>query len=223
MRAASILVRMPPRENSEAAPPAIASMAGVTRSTSRISVAPEALDVGEQDQEIGARHRRHARGEAVVVAVADLAGRDRVVLVDDGDGAHRAEPRQRLARVEIAAALLGVVEGDEHLSRDDPSCRESFRPGPRQGDLADGGGGLAVLQAQGAARKPQHRAPQRNGARRDDQHLGAAPVQSGDVLRQRVEPSLFERAGRAVDQQRGADLDHDFLELAKLGEIRHRF
>ncbi len=39
MRAASILVRMPPREASEAAPPAIASIRGVTRSTSAISLA----------------------------------------------------------------------------------------------------------------------------------------------------------------------------------------
>ena len=33
MRAASILVRMPPRDSSDAAPPAIASISGVTRST----------------------------------------------------------------------------------------------------------------------------------------------------------------------------------------------
>ena len=33
MRAASILVRMPPRDNSDAAPPAIASISGVTLST----------------------------------------------------------------------------------------------------------------------------------------------------------------------------------------------
>ena len=37
MRAASILVRMPPRDASEAAPPAIASICGVNRSTTGIS------------------------------------------------------------------------------------------------------------------------------------------------------------------------------------------
>ena len=119
MRAASILVRMPPRESSEAAPPAIASISGVTRLDDRQQLAHaafadgrrivEAGDVGEQDQQVGARHGGDPRGEPVVVAVADLAGGDGVVLVDDRDRAHRDEPAKRRARVEIAAALLGVL------------------------------------------------------------------------------------------------------------------
>ena len=103
MRAASILVRMPPRDSSDAAPPAIASISGVIalddRQQPRMRVAMgrrivEAGDVGEQDQQVGARHGGDPRREAVVVAVADLAGRDRVVLVDDRDRAHREETRQ---------------------------------------------------------------------------------------------------------------------------------
>ena len=99
MRAASILVRMPPRDNSEAAPPAIASISGVIRSTTGRSLARcvlgrrgivEAGDVGQEDQEVRAHHRGDARGKTIVVAVADLAGGDRVVLVDDRD--RRASP-----------------------------------------------------------------------------------------------------------------------------------
>ena len=53
----------------------------------------EAVDVGQQHQQVGADHRRDLRGEAVVVAVADLVGGDRVVLVDDR---HDAEVEQGL-------------------------------------------------------------------------------------------------------------------------------
>ena len=155
MRAASILVRMPPRDSSEAAPPAIASISGVTRSTIGMSFASgrsvrrrvvEAGDVGEQDQQVGARHGGDARGEPVVVAVADLAGGDRVVLVDDGNRAHRDQPAERLARVEIAAPLLGVLKRQQHLAGDDAVPMQRLRPGARQRDLADRGRGLAVLE-----------------------------------------------------------------------------
>ena len=91
---ASSLVCMPPRDSSEPALPAIASISGVMRSTSGRKRASgscaggagvEPVDVGEQHQQVGAHHGGDARGEPVVVAVADLGGRDRVVLVDDRD------------------------------------------------------------------------------------------------------------------------------------------
>ena len=123
---ASILVVMPPRDSSEPDAPAIASISGVMRSTSGMSLAFDAVlrrrvvepvDVGEQHQQVGARHGGDARGEPVVVAVADLVGGDGVVLVD-----HRhAAPFQQLAdgraRVEIAAALLGVARASAESAR----------------------------------------------------------------------------------------------------------
>ena len=116
---------MPPRDSSEPDAPAIASISGVMRGTSGDQLAPRAfrrrlvvkpVDVGQQHQQVGAHHGGDARGEPVVVAVADLDGRHRVVLVD-----HRhAAPFQQLvdgrARVEIAAALFGVAEREQHLA-----------------------------------------------------------------------------------------------------------
>ena len=100
---ASILVTMPPRAEAEPETPAIASISGVMR-------------VGQQHEKIGAHHRGDARGQAIIVAVTNLAGRHRIVLVD-----HRhAAPLQQLgdgrARVEIAAALFGVAQCDQHLA-----------------------------------------------------------------------------------------------------------
>jgi hypothetical protein len=89
---ASILVRMPPRDSSEAAPPAIASISGVIsamfRGTSRAGIEMrrgrvEPVDIGEQHQQVGAGHGRDARRQPVIVAIADFGGGDRIVLVDD--------------------------------------------------------------------------------------------------------------------------------------------
>ena len=155
---ASILVSMPPRDSSEPDAPAIASISGVMRATTGTSLAPafgrrlvvEPVDVRQQHQQVGAHHGGDARGEPVVVAVADLGGGDGVVLVD-----HRhAAPFQQLvdgrARVEIAAALFGVAERDQHLAGGERVRAQGFRPGARQRDLADGGGGLAVLELERA-------------------------------------------------------------------------
>ena len=76
----------------------------------------EAVDVGEQDQQIGAHHRGNARREAVIVAIADLARRDGVVLVDHRHGAEPQQRGDRRAGIQIAAALLGVAERQQDLA-----------------------------------------------------------------------------------------------------------
>ncbi len=90
-------------------------------------------------------------------------------------------------------------------------------PGARERDLPDGGGGLRVLELQRAARQLEHRAPERDRARRHDQHVAAVLVQRRDILGERGEPFLVHAAGRAVDEERGADLDDD---AAEIGEAR---
>ena len=104
---ASILVIMPPEPRPETGLPAIASISGVisldfgdelgARRAGRRGVEP--VDVGQQHQAVGRHHRGDARGEPVIVAIADLGGRDRIVLVDDG---HRALRRAASTSVERA-------------------------------------------------------------------------------------------------------------------------
>ena len=115
----------------------------------------EAVDVGEQDQRLGQRHDRDARGEPVIVAEADLAGGHRVVLVDHR---HDAELEQRLDRgagVEVAAPRLGVLERDQDLRGLQADPGEALLPGAGEQDLARGGGGLLLLQPQRARRQAQ--------------------------------------------------------------------
>ena len=173
----------------------------------------EAPDIGEQDQKVGARHGGDAGGEPVIVAVTDLAGRDRVVLVDDGDGPHGGKPAERLARVEVAAALLGILGRHENLAGDDAVMAQSLGPVAGQRDLPHGGRALALLQAQGAGRKAQHRPAEGDAAGGHHQHVDAAPVQLRDVLGQRREPGVAQAAGTAIDQQGRADLDDHTAEF----------
>ena len=89
---------------------------------------------------------QHALRQAVVVAVADFGGRDRVVLVDHRDGAPLQELAYGGARIKIASALLRVLQRDQNLSGGDAVVAEHLGPGARERNLADGGGGLAVLE-----------------------------------------------------------------------------
>lgn len=50
----------------------------------------EPIDIREQHQEVGSRHRRDTGGQPVVVAIADFRCGDRVVFIDDRHGADLA-------------------------------------------------------------------------------------------------------------------------------------
>ena len=168
----------------------------------------EAVDVGQQHQQVAAHHGGDARRQPVIVAVADFRGGDRVVLVDDGHRLHLQQRRDGGARVEIAAALLGVAERHQDLAGIQALAAELLRPGAGQRDLADGGGGLAFLEPQRALAEAEHGAAERDGARGDDQDLRAGLDQCGNVVDQRAQPVALQPGG-AVDQQGGADLDGD--------------
>ena len=105
----------------------------------------EAVDVGEEQELVGLDHLGDPGGEAVVVAEADLGGGDGVVLIDDGDAAEGEQGGERGAGVEVAAAVLGVLEGEQELGSDEAVGGEGFGPGLGQADLTDGGGGLLLL------------------------------------------------------------------------------
>ncbi len=148
----------------------------------------EAVDVGQQDEQVGAHHGGDAGREAVVVAVADLAGGDGVVLVDHRHGAKSEQRGDGRAGIEVAAALLGVAEGEQDLAGGEADAAEGLGPGAGERDLADGGGGLAFLQPQRARRQAEHAAAQRDGARRDHQQRRGRRRQ-GRRCRRRASPA----------------------------------
>ena len=109
-------------------------------------------------------------------------------------------------------ALLGIAKRDQNLPGGDLPVRKHLRPDSRQGDLADGGGGLAVFEFQVASGEAQHGPPERDRAGRNDEEIGALRVQIRDVLGKREEPASPDAALFAIDQQGGADLDDDAAE-----------
>ena len=113
----------------------------------------EAVDVGEQDQRLGQRHDGDARRQAVVVAEADLAGGDRVVLVDHRHHAELEQGLDRGAGVQVAAPRLGVLERDQDLRGLEADPGQALLPGAGEQDLAGGGGGLLLLQPERALRQ----------------------------------------------------------------------
>ena len=88
--------------------------------------------------------------EPVIVAVADFGGGHRVVLVDHGNGGQREQCRERFARIQIAAALLGVFEREKNLRDRKLMCVERIDIGLREPDLSGSGGGLAFFETKRA-------------------------------------------------------------------------
>ena len=68
------------------------------------------------------------RGEAVVVAVADLVVGDGVVLVDDRHDAEVEQPAQRLAGVQVLRRDAEVVRREQHLAGDEAVRRPRIAP-----------------------------------------------------------------------------------------------
>ena len=177
----------------------------------------ETIDIGEQHEAVGARHLRDARGKPVVVAVADLGGRHGVVLVDDRDRAELEQRIERAARVQVATALFGVAEGQQHLRDGAVVLLEHFLPCVREADLANGRRRLAFLELELAGREPELAPAERDGAGGDDHDFLAAGPHRRDVRGQGLEPRAIDAARRFLDEQRRTDLHDDPLRTGEAG------
>ena len=178
----------------------------------------EAVDVGQQHKLVGLHHLGDARGEAVVVAETDLRGRHGVVLVDHRDAAEAEQGVQRGARVEVAAAVLRVVQRQQQLRGGQALGGQCLAPGLRQADLADRGRGLLFLQPEAALLQAERAACQRDGAGGDHDDVDTARPQGGDVGGHAVEPGGAGRGFVLVHHQGAADLHHQALGRGERGD-----
>ena len=190
MRAASNLLAMPPLPRPLPPAPAAIESSGSSTPTSAISerrgIAPrigrvQAVEIGQQHEQGSADVVRHERGEAVVVAVADLVGGDGVVLVDDRDGAEGEQPRQRAAGVEVLPAIDEVMRDEQRLGGHEAVRGEGVVPAAHQPRLPGGGDrlqrgdvGRPALEAEGGDAGG-------DGSRRHDDDVEAAGAQGGDL------------------------------------------
>ncbi len=98
-------------------------------------------------------------GEPVVVAEADLVRGDRVVLVDDREGAHREEFVEGAGGVAVVGAAAHVVGGEQHLADADAVAGEGGGVAGDEEALAHAGGGLLPGEVLGAAAESQGARP----------------------------------------------------------------
>ena len=125
----------------------------------------EPIHIRQQDQLIRSHRHRDLRRQTVIVAKADFIGGHGVVFVDDR---HHAQPKQGLQRgaaVQIAPAILGILQRHQNLTGGDAVRRQHLFIGPREADLPDRRRRLRLFQRQHAVAQPQHFAPQSNRAR----------------------------------------------------------
>jgi hypothetical protein len=166
----------------------------------------EAVDVRQEDEEVGADQLACAGRQPVVVAVADLLGDHRVVLVDHRHDAEVEEGLKGGPGVEPATPDLGVVAGQEDLGDRQAMGLQRRLPGVHEGRLAGGGGGLLLGQGEGLAVQAEAAAAQGHGARGHHQDLLAPGAQPREVCGEVGKPGAVRGAVGADDEGR-ADLD----------------
>ncbi len=166
----------------------------------------EPLDVGEHDEQLGGDEPRDQPGQGVVVAELELVDRDGVVLVDDRHHPFREQPLEDVARVEVAAAVLDVVVGEQDLGDLAAPLLERRLVGLHQPALADRRARLLPGDVLRPRREPEPLDPERDRARGDDHEL--APLGGVEQVRgERLEVLAVEAPG-GVGERVGADLHH---------------
>lgn len=168
----------------------------------------DALDAGEDNEEVGRQEGGDERGEAVVIAELEFFERDDVVFVDDGDDAAVEEGEEGVAGVEVAVVIGEVGVGEEDLGDGEAELLEEVAVEGHEAGLADGGAGLELVELGGAAGEAEdaHAGADGTGGDEDDLAAGAALFgQLGDQLDELEEIGLFP----AVGEDAGAEFDDE--------------
>ena len=218
MSAAAVLPRMPPAPRRDASPTSsAASWAGVgdLAHELRTAVRPrvggvQALLVREEDQEVGAQHDGHLRGQHVVVAEADLVGGRGVVLVDHRNDVPREQPAQGVARVDVAVPAVEVLARQQYLGGRELVVAEEALVVGEEAALTDGGGRLQGRHLSRPLHDAQDVLTTGDGAARDEHHTSPAVHELGDVGGEPGQEAAAE-AQVIVGDRAGADLDDDGL------------
>ena len=171
-------------------------------------VGVQAVDVGEQHEQVGGHEHGDLRREEVVVAEGDLVGRRRVVLVDDRNDAPVEQRAQRLARVQVVRAAADVVEGEEHLRTRHAALAQQLVVDGVQLALPDRARRLQLADRGRAHGQAHHLDAAGDRAARDEHHLVAVGPQRGGRVADARERLAAQLAALVGDDAR-AELDDD--------------
>ncbi|TWH30681.1 sugar phosphate permease [Isoptericola variabilis J7] len=159
------------------------------------------VDVGEQHHGVGAHEVGHERGEAVVVAEAQLVRGDGVVLVDDRHDAEREQLVERALRVAVPHPAHGVLGGEQHLPDPQPVLRERLGVPGDELALPEHGRGLHGREVPGPRGEPERADARRHGARGDEHHLAAVRASGREHGHERTQRLQVEVAVRARERR----------------------
>ena len=130
---------MPPLPSAVPGPPAMRSSSWSISTTSSMSEAPagpagiagqQTGGVGQKHQQVGPHQMGDEGTEPVVVAEADLLVGHRIVLVDHRHHTEVEQAAERLAGVEVLAAVDEVERGQQDLPGDQPAPTRGRRTTP---------------------------------------------------------------------------------------------
>ena len=144
----------------------------------------EAVDGGQQHEQIRLEQHGGAGAERVVVAELDLVDGDDVVFVDDGDDAALEQLEERVAGVEVAPAVFEIVVGQQDLADAAFLAGEELVVGGHEARLAHGGGHLEGGQVGGLLFHAQRLQAAGDGAGGDDDDFAALAAQGGETIDQ---------------------------------------
>ena len=105
----------------------------------------DAVNVAEQDEQVGRHHGGDEAREFVVVGEHQFGDRDGVVLVDDGHHAFLQHHLHTVLLIEVMPARAERLFGGEHLSAGDAVVAEEFVVFVDEFGLAYGGVELALI------------------------------------------------------------------------------
>ena len=202
---------MPPLPRAVPAPPASALERGVDLDDlldeRRVFVllrigGEEPGGVGEHHERVRVEQVGDERGEEVVVAVADLVVGDRVVLVHDREHAEVEQALQRLAGVQVLAAVHEVVRREQHLAADDVVRREDRVQPLDEARLADRGERLQRADVGGPRREPERGHAGRDRAGEHEHDAVPRGVRGREVAAQLQDRGVVEITALVGDRRR---------------------
>ena len=175
----------------------------------------DAVDIAEQDQQVSVDQVGDQCRQGVVLAecpAAQFFVGDDVVLVDDRYDAVLEQAQQRIADVEVAAALGHVAAGDQRLGGSQTVALKQRVVALDELGLPDRCQGLTGSDRGAGFADTDARPPGGHGARGDDGDLGAPVAKFGHLAHDFIEHARIE-AVRARGEQVGAQLADDAARL----------
>ena len=167
----------------------------------RITVV-KAIDIREDDHEVGIDQARGQRGERVVVAELDLLDGNGVVLVDDGHHAQLQQAQKRVAGMQIRMAICRIAAGEQHRGGDDAVGREHLGIRRGQSRLPNRRRRLQARHVAGALLDTQGLKAARDGGRRHDDGLPAGRPHLRDLVGKRRQVLVIDAALRRGERRR---------------------